>query len=131
GFVLTLAGLVGLVSQIPGGELLDRAPAKRFIAALGVSMVTLAALVLALNPTFPLVLAAEILHGVTGGFLGPAVAAISLGLVGHDALPVRLGGNQRFAAIGGFLPHCSWGYSAISFQIVRSSLLRQRLPFRS
>ena len=85
GFVLTLAGLIGLVSQIPGGELLDRAPAKRLIAALGVSMVALAALVLALNPTFPLVLAAEILQGVTGGFLGPAVAAISLGLVGHDA----------------------------------------------
>jgi MFS family permease len=101
GFVLTLAGLVGLVSQIPGGELLDRAPAKRLIAALGVSMVALAALVLALNPTFPFVLAAEILQGVTGGFLGPAVAAISLGLVGHDALPVRLGRNQRFAAIGG------------------------------
>jgi MFS family permease len=64
-------------------------------------MVALAALVLAIEPSFPLVLGAEILQGITGGFLGPAVAAISLGLVGHDALPVRLGRNQRFAAIGG------------------------------
>jgi MFS family permease len=101
GFVLTLAGLVGLVSQIPGGELLDFVSAKRFIAALGVAMVALAALALALDPSFTIVLAAEILQGVTGGFLGPAVAAISLGLVGHNALPMRLGRNQRFAAIGG------------------------------
>jgi len=34
------------------------------------------------------------------GFLGPAIAAISLGLVGHSALAERLGRNQRFAATG-------------------------------
>jgi MFS family permease len=101
GFVLTLAGFIGLLSQVPGGELLDVVPAKRFMAALGVSMVALSALVLALTPSFPLVLAAEIMQAATGSFLGPAVAAISLGLVGHDALPMRLGRNQRFAAIGG------------------------------
>jgi hypothetical protein len=37
---------------------------------------------------------------VTGGFLGPAIAAISLGLVGHAALAERLGRNQRFASTG-------------------------------
>ena len=33
--------------------------------------------------------------------LGPGIAAISLGLVGHDALAERLGRNRRFASIGG------------------------------
>jgi hypothetical protein len=47
------------------------------------------------------VLFSEVLLGATGAFLGPAVAAISLGLVGNDGLPDRLGRNQRFAAIGG------------------------------
>jgi hypothetical protein len=42
------------------------------------------------------------LLGVTGGVLGPAIAAISLGLVGNEGLPDRLGLNQRFAAVGGF-----------------------------
>src|SRR6516165_7399814 len=38
---------------------------------------------------------------MTGGVLGPAVVAITLGLVGHAALAGRLGQNQRFAAAGG------------------------------
>ena len=37
---------------------------------------------------------------MTGGFLGPAIAAISLGLVGHSVLAERLGRNQRFASAG-------------------------------
>lgn len=37
---------------------------------------------------------------MAGSLLGPAVAAISLGLVGHDALAERLGRNQRFSSIG-------------------------------
>jgi hypothetical protein len=32
--------------------------------------------------------------------LGPVIAAISLGLVGHAALGERLGRNARFASIG-------------------------------
>src|SRR5262245_19486021 len=37
---------------------------------------------------------------MTGAVLGPAIAAISLGLVGHPALAERLGRNQRFASVG-------------------------------
>jgi hypothetical protein len=47
------------------------------------------------------VLTALVLQGITGGFLGLALAAISLGLVGHAALGERLGRNQRFASTGG------------------------------
>jgi predicted MFS family arabinose efflux permease len=46
-------------------------------------------------------LAALVLQGITGGFLGLAIAAISLGLVGHIGLAKRLGRNQRFASTGG------------------------------
>jgi hypothetical protein len=42
-----------------------------------------------------------VLQGITGGVLGPAVVAISLGLVGHASLAERFGQNQRFAAAGG------------------------------
>jgi MFS family permease len=64
-------------------------------------MVAAAALIIALWPSFPLVLAALVLQAITGGFLGLAIAAISLGLVGHAALGERLGRNQRFASTGG------------------------------
>ena len=102
GLVLTVSGLTGLLIQVPGGELLDVVRSKRPLVALGVATIACAALILALWPSFTPVLIAEVLLGMTGGFLGPAVAAISLGLVGNDGLPERLGRNQRFAAIGGF-----------------------------
>jgi Major Facilitator Superfamily len=38
---------------------------------------------------------------VIGGFLGLAVAAVSLGLAGHAVLGERLGRNQRFSSAGG------------------------------
>jgi MFS family permease len=102
GSVLTVGGLAGLLIQVPGGELLDVVRSKRPLVALGVATIACAALILALWPSFTPALVAELLLGVTGGFLGPAVSAISLGLVGNDGMPERLGRNQRFAAIGGF-----------------------------
>src|SRR5271170_7138560 len=101
GYVLTAAGFAGLLSQLPGGELLDAMRSKRLAVALGAAMVAAGALIIALWPTFPLVLSALVLQGITGGFLGLAIAAISLGLVGHAALGERLGRNQRFASTGG------------------------------
>ena len=101
GFVLTAGGFAGLLSQLPGGELLDTIQSKRMAVALGAAMVGAGALIIAVWPTFPLVLAALLLQGITGGFLGLAIAAISLGLVGHIGLAKRLGRNQRFASTGG------------------------------
>ena len=101
GFVLTAAGFAGLLSQLPGGALLDAIRSKRIAVALGAAMVAAGALIIAVWPTFPLVLTALVLQGITGGFLGLAIAAISLGLVGHAALAERLGRNQRFASSGG------------------------------
>jgi MFS family permease len=88
------------LSQLPGGELLDVSRSKRFLVALGAIVVAVGALLIALWPILPVVSAALVLQGLTGGILGPAVAAISLGLVGHTALAERLGRNQRFASVG-------------------------------
>jgi MFS family permease len=100
GFVLSVSGVAGLLSQVPGGELLDRSRSKRFFIALGGIVVAVSALVIALRPNLPVVFAALVLQGMTGAVLGPAIAAISLGLVGHAALAERLGRNQRFASAG-------------------------------
>src|SRR6516164_9770727 len=101
GFVLTIGGIASLVSQVPGGELVDTAPAKRLLVATAVVTVALSVVIFRLWPVFPLLALAEILQGVTGGVLGPAVVAITLGLVGRARLSERLGQNQRFAAAGG------------------------------
>jgi MFS family permease len=103
GFVLTASALAGLLSQLPGGELLDTIRWKRALVVAGATMLAISAIVIAFAPTFPLVFAGLVLQGITGGFLGPAIAAISLGLVGHANLPQRLGRNQRFASTGSLI----------------------------
>jgi MFS family permease len=100
GFVLSASALASLFSQVPGGELLDAIRSKRAIVAVGVLAVALSAMIIEYYSSFPLVLIGLTLQGITGGILGPAIAAISLGVVGHSALPERLGRNQRFAATG-------------------------------
>jgi MFS family permease len=100
GLVLTVGSVAGLLSQLPGGEMLDHVRSKRAVIAVGASVVILSALILAFWPRLPSVFIALVLQGATGGFLGPAIAAISLGLVGHAALAERLGRNQRFASAG-------------------------------
>ena len=101
GLILTASGLVGLLTQIPAGELIDMVKAKRVLVGVGVAAVTLGILLLGLRPEFSSVLAAAVLQGMAGSVIGPGIAAISLGLVGHNALGGRLGRNQRFASIGG------------------------------
>ncbi len=112
GYVLTAAGFAGLLSQLPGGAVLDAMRSKRIAVAAGAAMVAAGALIITLWPTFPLVLTALVLQGFTGGFLGLAIAAISLGLVGHTALAERLGRNQRFASTGGVVAAGLMGFVA-------------------
>jgi MFS family permease len=115
GFVLSASALAGLLSQVPGGELLDSTRSKRAIVALGVLTVVLSAVIIEFRSTFPLTLIGLTLQGITGGILGPAVAAISLGLVGHAALPERLGRNQRFASTGSLIAAGLMGLIAYFF----------------
>jgi hypothetical protein len=44
--------------------------------------------------------AAEVLHGATGAIIGPAIAAVSLGLFGRRAMSGRIGRNQRSMLLG-------------------------------
>ena len=60
----------------------------------------IAALLLAIQPTELPVMIAQTLHAFSSCVLTPAIAAISLHLVGHAALGERLGRNARFASLG-------------------------------
>jgi MFS family permease len=100
GLLLAFGSIAGLLSQVPGGWLVDRVASKRRAAAAAVIGVGLSALLIAVLPTFAGMLAATTLHVGSSAVLGPAIAAISLGLVGHAAIGPRLGRNTRFAAIG-------------------------------
>jgi MFS family permease len=100
GLVLTAGGLAALAGQMPGGVLVDAVRSARLLGGLAVAAICLSALAIAIWPIFPVVLASRVLHASASCVIGPIVAAISLGLVGHAALGARLGRNARFASIG-------------------------------
>ncbi len=103
GFAMTVGQLTGAVVLIPGGALADALRWKRGLAATGLVMIACAALILALEPSFALVVGAEFLEGASAGLIGPAIAAISLGIVGRRAMSARTGRNERFQAAGSAL----------------------------
>jgi MFS family permease len=100
GLILSIGSIAGLVGQVPGGFLVDWARSKRRAAAFAVIGIGLSALLIAALPLFAVILGAKLLHVASSAVLGPAIAAITLGLVGHRAISQRLGRNARFAAIG-------------------------------
>jgi len=109
GLVLSAAGFVSLIGQMPGGALVDAARSERRVAAIAVAAICISALAYAALPVFPIVLSASVLHALASCVLGPAIAAISLGLVGHVAIGERLGRNARFASIGNGLAAAAMG----------------------
>src|SRR3954447_18740819 len=100
GFVLSIGGVVGLMGQMPGGAIIDAARSERLVAGLAIATIGFAALCYAAWPIFPVVVAAATLHAAASCVLGPAIAAISLGLVGPLAIGERFGRNARYASLG-------------------------------
>jgi MFS family permease len=109
GFAMTVGRITGALVLMPGGALTDALPWKRALAAAGLVMIASAGLILALKPSFAFVVGAECLQGASAGLIGPAVAAISLGIVGRRAMSTRTGRNQRLSGAGNALTALSMG----------------------
>jgi len=100
GFVLSIGALASLLSQVPAGAFIDAVRSERSAAAGAVLAIGASAFVIAVLPIFLAVAAARALQAIASALLGPAIAAISLGLVGRHDLSTRLGRNARFASAG-------------------------------
>ena len=109
GLVLSAASLVSLFGQMPGGALVDAARSERLVGGIAIAAICVSALAYAILPVFPMVLSAAVLQSLASCVLGPAMAAISLGLVGHAVIGERLGRNARFASVGNGLAAAAMG----------------------
>src|SRR5580658_2350745 len=109
GLVLSVAGFASLLGQMPGGALVDAVRSERFAAGVAIVAICVSALTYAALPVFPVILAGSVLHALASCVLGPAIVAISLGLVGHAAIGERFGRNARFASIGNGLAAAAMG----------------------
>jgi MFS family permease len=109
GLALTVGGIAGILAQTPAGALVDQVHRKRALIAAGVGVLALGALLIALVPTFWSVMSAQVLVGGASSIFGPAVCAISLGIVGHHLFDVRQGRNQSFNSAGNVVAAVSMG----------------------
>lgn len=100
GTALSIGTIAGMISQLPGGALVDWLHNKRLAALAACIAICFSAMMLAIWPDWLPVLAAEVLHGFASAMLPAAIAAMSLALVGRAALGERVGRNSRFAALG-------------------------------
>ena len=100
GEALSLGTVVAMISQVPGGAIVDRLRDKRLAAATAGVAVAISAVLFAAIPSRPAVMLAEALHSFASTMLSPALAAISLALIGRATLGERLGRNARFASLG-------------------------------
>ena len=100
GLVMSIATAAGLVVQTPAGGLVDVTRAKRGLVAAAALVVAGVSLLLPWLPDFlPVAITQAAAHAAAAVF-GPAIAAITLGIVGHRAFTRRIGRNESFNHAG-------------------------------
>jgi predicted MFS family arabinose efflux permease len=102
GIAIAVSAMVGAVCQIPVGLLVDSIHAKRALVAFSGLVMAVGCLSIALFPHFYLVVASQVLLGTASAIIPPALAAISLGLVGPERFPARVSRNEGFNHGGNF-----------------------------
>jgi len=100
GTVITVGGIAGLIAGIPAGALIDATARKRTYVVVS-SLLTVAASFLILAAQgFWTVAGSQIVSGVAGAALGPAVTGMTLGMVRQRHFNRQLGYNQAFNHAG-------------------------------
>jgi MFS family permease len=100
GVVMSVAALAGIAAQTPAGALIDKSTAKRGLMVVAAIVVTAACLSLPFIGRFELVAATQALAASAGAIFPPAVAAVTLGIVGPRAFAKRIGRNEAFNHAG-------------------------------
>ncbi len=95
------AMLVGTIAtQSFAGALIDRIRWKRAATAIAAGVVGAGCVAMIVWPSFPVVVGSQALIGAAASVFPPAIAALSLGIVGHARLARRTGRNEAYNHLG-------------------------------
>jgi MFS family permease len=115
GAVMSIAGIAGILGQTPAGALVDAIRAKRAIIVIAAVIVTAGSIAIYFEWSFWSVAVSQAAAGAAGAVFGPVIAAISLGIVGHQRFAARNGRNQAFNHAGNAFAAVVAGASAYVF----------------
>lgn len=100
GLVMTIGGIAGMVVTVPLGALVDRTRAKRTMVAIAAVAIALASLMILFVSDFAAASASQIVSGIAGAAIGPALASLALGLSGQKGFAHTMGRNQAYNHAG-------------------------------
>lgn len=103
GIAMAASSITAALCQVPAGLLVDASRAKRLLIAGSGLLVAVACLAIVVFPHFLTVVVAQAALGAASAVIPPAIAALSLGLVGRRLLDSRISRNESFNHGGNFL----------------------------
>lgn len=100
GVALTIGGIITVVLQAPAGAIVDQLRSKRLILVLASAVLAIGAVLLSITAAPLAVYTSQVLIGAAGPFLGPTLAAVTMGIVGVAFFDRQFGRNQSFNSAG-------------------------------
>jgi MFS family permease len=97
---LTIGGIITVVLQAPAGAIVDQLRSKRLILVLASAVLAVGAVLLSVTAAPWAVYTSQVLIGGAGPFLGPTLAAVTMGIVGVTFFDRQFGKNQSFNSAG-------------------------------
>ena len=100
GVALTVGGIITVALQGPAGAIVDQLRSKRLILGIGSVVLAVGAVLLSITAAPWAVYTSQILIGGAAPFLGPTLAAVTMGVVGVAFFDRQFGKNQSFNSAG-------------------------------
>jgi len=100
GVALTVGGIITVALQAPAGAIVDQLRSKRLILGIGSVVLAVGAVLLSITAAPWAVYTSQVLIGGTAPFLGPTLAAVTMGVVGVAYFDLQFGKNQSFNSAG-------------------------------
>jgi predicted MFS family arabinose efflux permease len=120
GVALAAGGIAGLIAQTPMGAFVDRLRQKREALAVATGLLAIGALAVIYFQSFPEIIGAQVLMGIVGTFFPPAMAGMTLGIVGRTGLDGRIGRNETFNHAGNV-------FGSVAAGLLGSALVRESI----
>lgn len=100
GIAMSVMGIATVAAQTPAGALVDRTRKKRVFSIVASLLIAGSAIMTICFPIYSIILGGQAVMGVAAAWFTPAIAAITLGIVGPARLDRRIGRNETFNHAG-------------------------------
>ena len=100
GLIGTLSHIAALVFGVPCGILVDKTTRKKELIAFFITLIVLACVFNYFFPSFIFTLLAQIFAALSGVFLAPAFAALTLGIMGVQGYALQCARNEAYKHAG-------------------------------